>query len=759
MTIVFIYWQNFQLMNVRKALISGSLILLIVATPILNVPPISIRSADAQPSGNGEEQPLTMNVSRPVTPKVLEGNLSSLRLPEAPQWSPGDPIVEAPGQQLESQFVPEEGEDDQPPPTRSGSNDTNGNQTLTNPNTLNSDLRGIAPEAPWSPGDPIVEAPGQQLEGPSQPLQQNTTVTLNNTGGVANQTSLSSAISDPISAPLVNFEGIPATGFVPPDTVGDVGPNHYIQAVNVQFAIYDKAGTLLVGPSNINSLWVAASTNDACQFNNHGDPVVQYDHLADRWLISQFAIPGPDVHECIAISRTADPVTGGWFLYDFTMSAFPDYPKIGVWPDAYYMGTNAGYPTGHAWAFDRANMLNGNPASVIGFFGFGTFMLPSDLEGPSPPPGTPNTFLRFVDGTEFGGADRLEMREFHVDFANPALSSFTALPDLLTAPFDSNLCGFFFRVPCIPQPGTSQLLDVLRGEPMYRLQYRNFGTHESLLVNHDIDVNGADLAGIRWYELRKVGGGPWSIFQQGDYSPDGTHRWMGSIAMDKNGNMALGYSISSTTTFPSIKYTGREPSEPLGTMPQGEFTIVDGGGSQSFSERWGDYSSMNVDPTDDCTFWYTTMYFPTSANWQTQIASFKFTNCNVEPPDCNNPTIVGSENRNDILQGTLGSDVIAGLSGNDIINGNSGDDEICGGSGNDIINADVGDDRVNGDAGNDLINAGAGNDQLYGRESNDIINAGAGNDLVDGGQDNDVGNGGSGQDQCSNVEIVSGCEI
>src|SRR5215217_8046236 len=635
MAIVIISWQNFLLMNFGKVLIPSSLILLILVTPILMVPAIPIQFADAQPSGNGEEQPLTMNVSRPVTPKVLEGNLRSLRLPQAPQWEPGDPIVEAPGQQLESQFAPEEGEEEegQPPPTTSGLNETNRNQTLTNPNTLNLNLSSIVPGAPWRPGQPIVEAPGQQFEGPNQPPQQNTTDILNETGGAINQNRLSSPISDPISSPLANFDGIPATGFVPPDTVGDVGPNHYVQAVNAQFAIYDKAGTLLVGPSNINSLWVAANTNDACQFNNHGDPVVQYDHLADRWLISQFAIPGPDVHECIAISRTADPVAGGWFLYDFTMSAYPDYPKIGVWPDAYYMGTNAGYPTGHAWAFDRTNMLNGNPASVIGFFGFGTFMLPSDLEGPPPPPGTPNIFLRFVDGAEFGGTDRLEMREFQVDFATPALSSFNALPDLPTAPFDSNLCGFFFRVPCIPQPGTTQLLDIQRGEPMYRLQYRNLGTHESLVLNHDVDVNGADLAGIRWYELRKVGGSPWSIFQQGDYSPDGTNRWMGSIAMDKNGNMALGYSVSSSTVFPSIRYTGRVSSEPVGTMPQGEFTIVNGGGSQSFSERWGDYSSMNVDPTDDCTFWYSTLYFPTSANWQTRISSFKFSECN-SPPDC-----------------------------------------------------------------------------------------------------------------------------
>ncbi|MDQ3902370.1 MAG: hypothetical protein M3247_01765, partial [Thermoproteota archaeon] len=610
-------------MDFSKALISVSLLLLIVVSPFIMAPHISIRQSDAQPSSsNGGEQPTpTMNVSKPVAPKVLEANLSSF--PSAAPWRPGQPIVEAPGQQFEG---------------------------------------------------------GGGAGGSQAPAQQNTTDISNNTM-VTNQIGSSSPGSDPISAPLVNFDAIPATGFVPPDIVGDVGPNHYIQAVNVAFAIYDKAGTLLAGPLiPINQLWINANTNDACQFNNDGDPVIQYDHLANRWLISQFAVPpgtnGPtDFHECVAISRTADPVAGGWFLYDFTMSAYPDYPKIAVWPDAYYMGTNAGYPVGHAWAFDRANMLNGNPASVIGFSASGAFMLPSDLEGPPPPSGTPNIFLRFVDGAEFGGADRLQMSEFHADFANPALSSFTALPDLPTAAFDSNLCGFGFRPDCVPQPGTSQLLDTLRGEPMYRLQYRNFGTYQSLVVNHVVDVNGADRAGIRWYELRKVGGAPWSIFQQGDYSPDGADRWMGSIAMDKNGNMALGYSVSGTTTSPGIRYTGRAPTDPVGAMSQGEFTIVNGAGSQSFSRRWGDYSSMNVDPTDDCTFWYTTEYFPTSANWQTHIASFKFTNCMPDPPNCNSPTIVGN-NGNNIIQGTPGNDVIAGLGGNDIINGNGGHDEI-----------------------------------------------------------------------------------
>jgi Ca2+-binding RTX toxin-like protein len=845
--------ENFRQKNFRKALISSSLIVLIFVTPILMVPAIPIRSAGAQPSSNGEEQPsAAMNVSKPVTPKVLEANLSSL--PSEAPWRPGEPVVEAPGQEFEDEES--EGGNDQPPPTISRSNETNGNQTLTNPNTLNLNLSRLAPEAPLRPGEMIQEAPGQQFEGGNQPPPQNSTDMLNQTGATNQTGTSSSSSSDPISAPLANFDGIPATGFVPPDTVGDVGPNHYVQAVNVQFAIYDKAGTLLVGPSNINSLWVAANTNDACQFNNHGDPIVQYDHLANRWLISQFAIPGPDFHECIAISRTSDPVTGGWFLYDFTMSAFPDYPKIAVWPDAYYMGTNAGYPTGHAWAFDRANMLNGNPATVVGFSASGAFMIPSDLEGPPPPAGTPHIFLRFVDGAEFGGVDRLEMRQFHVDFANPALSTFTALPDLPTAAFDSNLCGFGFRPNCIPQPGTSQLLDTLRGEPMYRLQYRNFGTHESLVVNQVVDVNGADLAGIRWYELRNVGGGPWSIFQQGDYSPDGTHRWMGSIAMDKNGNMALGYSVSSTTVFPGISYTGRVSSDPLGTMTQGESTIVNGGGSQSFpgnpsaSRRWGDYSSLNVDPTDDCTFWYTTEYFPTSANWQTRIASFKFSECNdppvandqsvttnqntpraitlsatdpdgdpitysivtnpdpsrgslntfnpstgtliyapipsyfgpdsftfkatdsegadsntatvsIEvkgPPDCNNPTIIGNDNGNDVIQGTSGNDVIVGLGGNDVINGNGGDDEICGGNGNDVINSGAGNDRINSGAGNDVINSGAGIDQLYGIEGIDIIDSGAGNDLIDGGPNNDIGSGGTGQDTCFNLEFASSCE-
>jgi len=581
-----------------------------------------------------------------------------------------------------------------------------------------------------------------------------------------------SALATPtFSTPIVNFEGIPAAfvpefGFVPypPDTVGDVGPNHYIQAVNSQFAIFDKNGNTLAGPFFLNRPWVEAANrgeinpSDPCVTNNDGDPNVIYDHLADRWLLSQFV---GFTNQCIAISRTPDPVSGGWHLYNFdTGGVANDYPHFGLWPDAYYMGTNAGHPSGHAWAFDRASMLSGNPATFHRFPVTGalfSFMLPSDLDGPVPPAGAPNVFTRFVDDAEMGGVDRLEMFEFHVDFTDPTLSSFTALPDLATT-IDSSLCGLDFFGVCIPQAGTSELLESLRPWLMNRLQYRNFGGYETLVVNHSVDVNGADLAGIRWYELRKVGGS-WSIFQQGDHSPDSRYRWMGSIAMNKDGHIALGYSTSSSTESPSIRYAGRLATDPSGTLPQGEFDIFVGGGSQGFY-RWGDYSAMTVDPVDDCTFWYTTEYFnPSTGHWGTRVAALRYSDCTMnQPPVCNNPTIVGNDNTNDIIRGTPGNDVIDSLGGNDIIFGNGGNDEICGGNGNDVINGGNGDERINSGDGSDIINSGAGNDQLYGLEGGDVINSGNGDDLIDGGVGSDIGNAGPGQDICFNVEISSNCE-
>ena len=543
-------------------------------------------------------------VRAPVSPQVRPENLNVLapRYP-ARQWRQGDPVI----------IIEDMKERLQP-----GGRDRERDERL----------QGVPPDPRAGVRLPPIEAAPPAASPPIPPRS-----TLELPAGTA--------APPPVQ---VNFEGIPATGFLPPDTVGAVGPKHYVLAVNTAFAVYDKAGTLLVGPLPINALW--AGFGGACEKQNNGDPIVRYDHLADRWLISQFAIPGPDLHQCVAISRTGDPVAGGWYLYDFptidTASGafvFPDYPKIGVWPDAYYMGTQRGFPNGglDVWAFDRERMLAGLPAGQVQFHvrAPSLFLIPSDLNGAPPPAKTPNTFARHVDGQRFGGTDRLELFDFRVDWMNPASSTFTPSAALPTAPFDTVLCEPTLIGRCIPQPGTDVRLETLTVWLMWRLQYRNFGTHESMVVNHTVDENGNDHAGVRWYELRRSGGGAWSIFQQGNHAPDATHRWMGSAAMDSAGNIALGYSVSSREVFPGIRYTMRIPSDPPGTMGQGEATIIAGSGSQTHSSgRWGNYSTLDVDPVDDCTFWYTSQYYATTsvAGWRTRVANFKHPDCGKPKP-------------------------------------------------------------------------------------------------------------------------------
>ena len=485
---------------------------------------------------------------------------------------------------------------------------------------------------PWREGDPVrVVEDLEEDAGPSPPVEGPRPAGLR---------------AEAVAAPTigVNFEGIPATGVLPPDAVGDVGPKHYIQAVNSAFSIYDKSGTQLAGPTPINALW--AAFGGPCESENDGDPIVRYDHLADRWLIAQFAVPGDaaGLHECVAVSRTSDPVAGGWFLYDFpTQDAtgqpvFPDYPKIGVWPDAYYMGTQRGFPNSglDVWAFDRTQMLAGAPAGLVQFSlpRPSLFLMPADLDGTPPPAGTPGFFARQVDGERFGGADRLEVFAFQVDWANPAASTFTQVADLKTDPFDSVLCTADLLGACVPQPGVAQRLETLTVWPMWRLQYRNFGAHEAMVVNHTVDANGQDRAGVRWYELRRAPAGAWGIFQQGTYAPDETHRWMASVAMDQSGNIALGYSVASDRVFPGLRFTGRMVGDPPGTLPQPETDIVVGAGAQTHAAaRWGNYSSLDVDPVDGCTFWYTGEYFPStsSAGWRTRIVSFRNGECGAPP--------------------------------------------------------------------------------------------------------------------------------
>ena len=441
-----------------------------------------------------------------------------------------------------------------------------------------------------------------------------------------------------------NFNGIGdgISGFnvqyAPPDTNGDVGPSHYIQTVNVDLAVYSKTGTLLFGPVHTNTLW--SGFGGPCETNNDGDPTVIYDSLANRWVIAQFALPSGNYQECVAVSATSDP-TGSYYRYAFPFSSFNDYPKMGLWPDGYYTTYNMfnPYTGGRVCSFDRSKMLNGQPA-VAQCFNTGTSYhspLPADLDGPtSPPAGAPN----YVMALNANNSNQIALFKFHVDWANSANSSLTGPTNLNVASF-SRACS-----QCVQQPGTSQTLDSLGDRLMNRLRYRNFGSHESLVVNHSVTASG--VVGLRWYEFRNPGGTP-TVHQQGTFSPDATYRWMGSIAMDKVGNIALGYSASSTSLQPSIRYTGRLAGDPLGQMTQGEGTLINVTGSQVSLDRWGDYSDLTIDPSDDCTFWYTTEYLASngSFNWRTRIGSFSFPSC-TGIAGCDTPSGLSNNTASDL---------------------------------------------------------------------------------------------------------------
>ncbi|MEP7118831.1 MAG: S-layer homology domain-containing protein, partial [Acidobacteriota bacterium] len=446
--------------------------------------------------------------------------------------------------------------------------------------------------------------------------------------------------------PSVSFEGISSVtsgcGCLPPDTNGDVGPNHYVQTVNSAFQIWDKTGTVLRVATNFNTLF--AGFGGPCQTRNDGDPVVLYDSLADRWFITQFTT-APPYYECVVVSTSADPL-GTYNRYAFNVSPnlLYDYSKFGVWPDAYYGTANrflngASFDSPVIMAFDRAAMIAGTAATLQqvnpGSFYFG--IQPADLDGTvAPPAGSPGYFA-----TSAGTQTTIRFWKYHVDWINPLSTTLTGPINIGSAPFDPDLCGGSRN--CIPQPATVRRLDtVSSGRFMHRLAYRNFGDHESLVASTAVDVDGADHAGVRWWELRGPQGTPF-VYQQGTYAPDADNRWMPGISQDKDGNIAIAYSVASTTTFPSIRYAGRLATDPLGTLGQGEATLIAGTGSQtSTSGRWGDYAGRVTDPTDDCTFWMTTEYYATTSNagWQTRVGSFKFPSCGA--PTTPTPTVTGT---------------------------------------------------------------------------------------------------------------------
>ena len=409
--------------------------------------------------------------------------------------------------------------------------------------------------------------------------------------------------------------------WAPPDTNGAVGESQYVQWVNSAFAIFDKqTGALLAGPTDGNVLW--SSFGGGCQNNNDGDPIVVYDKLASRWVMSQFSVSSAPYLQCVAVSMTSD-ATGRWYRYAFQYNYFDDYPKMGVWPDGYYetfnMFNGNTFMGADVCAYNRAAMLNGQAATQICFQQSAAVggLLPSDVDGTlAPPAGSPNYMLTY-------GANSLELYKFHVDFNTPSNSTFTGPASIPVAAFSPLCMG---GSSCVPQPGTTTRLDSLADRLMHRLAYRRFADHESLVVTHSVAANGA--GGIRWYEIRSPNSNP-VVAQQGTFAPDSNYRWMGSIAMDRVGDMAVGYSIASSAVHPSIAFAGRVPSDPAGVL-QTETTVITGGGSQTPNlSRWGDYSSMTVDPTDDCTFWYTTEYLQANGawNWHTRIANFKFSGC------------------------------------------------------------------------------------------------------------------------------------
>ena len=441
----------------------------------------------------------------------------------------------------------------------------------------------------------------------------------------------------PSGAPVVSFEGIGRAtggGGTPPDTVGDVGPNHYFQSVNIAFSVWDKNGNLLAGPSPNNSLW--DGFGGTCESQNAGDPIVVYDPLADRWNMSQFTSPGGgSATQCFAISKTGDPL-GQWHRYQFPTPG-NDYPKVSVWHDAYYAGIRnfSGGFNFDAYAFERAAMLNGTAAQAVVFnmsalLGGITNFIAFDVDGPTPAPaGTPGTFIGMRNPRIV--LNELTLFELDVDWNNPANSSLSGPISVPTAAYDGNVCNF--NRACIPQPDTNRRVDGFADAMMHRAAYRNFGTHQSVVCSHAVDVGDyPDHSGIRWHEIRNTGSG-WTLHQEGTYAPDFDHRWMPSIAQNANGDIMLGYSVSSKTTYPSIRYTGRLAGDPLNQMTFDEGTMAVGGGSQTGLDRWGDYSAMSVDPADETTFWYTQEYYQntSSSGWQTRVAAIE--------PDNGPPTI------------------------------------------------------------------------------------------------------------------------
>lgn len=453
----------------------------------------------------------------------------------------------------------------------------------------------------------------------------------------------------PAPVPDVVFEGLDREFWgagSPPDTTGDVGPQYYVQAVNTSVGIYDKAGNQQAA-FTFDTLMSQGAFGNLCDTDNFGDPVVLYDSFEDRWVLTDFAFltdgggsPITPAYQCFAVSLTGNPITGGWNFYSIQIPDFlNDYEKLAIWPDGIYMSANmfgfgpgGAFSSARVWAFNKMQMYAGSPTVQVVAFNVpgGDFtLLPSNarLQTGTPPPGRPNLFI-----SSWLFTNALTVYKFHVDWNSVSLSTFTGPDTPIAATSWPNAA-----VANAPQPGTATLLDVLQIRAMMQNQYTNLGGTESLWVPHTVRRgNTSGFAAPRWYQVDVTGGtvNP-AIPQAATWDPDGAntnHRFMPSLALDRAGNLAMGYSISNATTmFPSIAYAGRLAGDPVNTFGQTETMMFTGTASQTLSSRWGDYSTMTLDP-DGCTFWYTNEYAnpadqTAAKRWKTKIGSFQYPSC------------------------------------------------------------------------------------------------------------------------------------
>jgi hypothetical protein len=428
-----------------------------------------------------------------------------------------------------------------------------------------------------------------------------------------------------------------------PDMTGDVGLDHYIQAVSSAVGIYSKRTGQAIATFYLNNLFANATA--PCNTNNKGSPMVIHDPVSSRWIIADVAWSNADngpYYECIAVSKTTDPVNGGWWLYAFLIDSnwLGDSPKLGAWSDGIYMaanmfdvsggGTTTTWQGANVWALNRNDLLNGSPVrqvkfTISGSAGFG--ILPGNFRGSPFPSSLPNFFANIVAPNKF------QLWKFRVDWNTPSNSTFTG-PTVLTVANFTMPCNAGQITACIPQKNSPELVDAVGDRLMTQLQYRKTNGVESLWATHTVaSASGqGNPTGLRWYEIRNPNGTP-TIFQQSTFQPDANYRWLGSLAVNRDGDVAIGYSVSSTSMYPAIGTAGRVSFDPPNSFGLSEATFIQGTGSQNGgANRWGSYSSMTLDPQDGCTFWYTNEYYATTgANWQTRIGAFRIAVASAYP--------------------------------------------------------------------------------------------------------------------------------